>query len=104
MHSAIANPKSAFRNGGAVGLLLDILAAPVMLPAKGLLFIFEKIKEQAENELLDEGKIRQQLLELQMLLDLGEITEEEFYQAEEELLDRLDAIIAHKQGLDEEDE
>jgi hypothetical protein len=76
---------------------LDILAAPVMLPAKGLLFIFDKIREQAENELLDEGKIRQQLLELQMLLDVGEITEEEFYQTEEELLDRLDAIIAYKE-------
>jgi hypothetical protein len=80
-----------------MGLLLDILAAPVMLPAKGLLFIFDKIREQADNELLDEGKIRQQLLELQMLLDVGEITEEEFYQGEEELLDRLDAIIAYKE-------
>ena len=87
-----------------MGLLLDLLAAPIMLPAKGLVFVFEKIREQAENELLDDGKIRMQLLELQALLDLGEITEEEFYQVEEELLDRLDAILAYKQGIEDEDE
>jgi hypothetical protein len=44
-------------------------------------------------------------LELQTLLDSGEISEEEFYQVEEELLDRLDAIIAYKEGqvVDEEE-
>lgn len=87
-----------------MGLLLDLLAAPIMLPAKGLAFVFEKIREQAENELLDDGKIRMQLLELQTLLDLGEITEEEFYRVEEELLDQLDAILAYKQGLEDEEQ
>jgi len=86
-----------------MGLLLDVLAAPIMLPAKGLLFVFDKIREQAESEQLDEGKVRQQLLELQMLLDIGEITEEDFYAAEEELLNQLDAIIAYKLGLDDEE-
>ena len=87
-----------------MGLLLDLLAAPIMLPAKGLVFVVEKIREQAENELLDDGKIRMQLLELQALLDLGEITEEEFYQVEEELLDRLDAILAYRQGIEDEEQ
>jgi len=82
---------------GLLGLLVNIVAAPVALPAKGLLFVFDKIKEQADSEMLDDGKIRQQLLELQMLLEVGEITQEEFYQAEEELLDRLDAIIAYRE-------
>jgi len=87
-----------------MGLLLDILAAPVMLPVKGLFFIFDKIKEQVDHEMLDEGKIQQQLLEVQMLFELGEIPEEEFHQAEEMLLDRLDAIIAYKEGLEDEAE
>lgn len=80
-----------------MGLLLKILAAPVMAPAKSLVFIFEKINEQVNNELLDDGKIRQQLLELQMMLDNGEISEEEFYEVEEELLDRMDAILFYKE-------
>lgn len=87
-----------------MGLLWKILSAPIMLPTKGLLFVFDKIREQAETEQWDEGKVHQQLLQLQMMLDVGEISEADFYAAEEELLDRLDAIIAHKQGLDEDDE
>jgi ribosome assembly protein YihI (activator of Der GTPase) len=87
-----------------MGLLWKILSAPIMLPTKGMLFVFDKIREQAETELWDEGKVHQQLLQLQMRLDVGDITEADFYAAEEELLDRMDAIIAHKQGLDLEDE
>ena len=87
-----------------MGLLWNILSAPIMLPAKGMLFVFDKIREQAETELWDEGKVHQQLLQLQMMLDVGDISEADFYAAEEELLDRMDAIIAHKQGLDLEDE
>jgi hypothetical protein len=87
-----------------MGLLWKILSAPIVLPTKGLLFVFDKIREQAEAELWDDSKVHQQLLQLQMMLDVGDITEADFYTAEEELLDRLDAIIAHKQGLDDEDE
>ena len=87
-----------------MGLLWNILSAPIMLPTKGLLFVFDKIREQAETEQWDEGKVHQQLLQLQMMQELGEISEADFYAAEEELLDRMDAIIAHKQGLDLEDE
>lgn len=87
-----------------MGLLWKILSAPIMLPTKGMLFVFDKIREQAETELWDEGKVHQQLLQLQMMLDIGDISEADFYAAEEELLDRMDAIIAHKQGLDLEDE
>lgn len=80
-----------------MGLLLKILTAPVMAPAKSLVFIFEKINEQVNSELLDDSKIRQQLLELQMMLDNGEISEDEFYEAEEQLLDWMDAILFYKE-------
>jgi len=81
-----------------MGLVFDVLAAPVALPARGLMFIFNKIVEQVNNEMLDDGKVRMQLLELQSLLDSGQITEEEFYEAEEELLDLLDAILEFKEN------
>jgi hypothetical protein len=94
-----------------MGLIFDVLAAPVALPARGLMFIFNKIVEQVNNEMLDDSKVRMQLLELQALLDSGEITEEEFYEAEEELLDHLDAILEFKEnqqqrgvGDDDDDE
>ena len=90
-----------------MGLLFDVLGAPVSLPVRGFMFIFDKIVEQVNNELLDDGKVRMQLLELQGLLDSGQISEEEFYDAEEELLDRLDAILAFKEvqmGMAEDDD
>lgn len=90
-----------------MGLLFDVLGAPVSLPVRGFMFIFDKIVEQVNNELLDDGKVRMQLLELQELLDSGQITEDEFFEAEEELLDRLDAILAFKEaqmGIGEDDD
>ncbi len=81
-----------------MGLVFDILAAPAVLPTRGMMFIFNKIVEQVNNEMLDDGKVRMQLLELQNMLDGGQISEEEFYVAEEELLDRLDAILEFKEN------
>lgn len=90
-----------------MGLLFDVLGAPVSLPVRGFMFIFDKIVEQVNNELLDDGKVRMQLLELQGLLDSGQISEDEFFEAEEELLDRLDAILAFKEmqmGMTEDED
>ena len=74
-------------------LVDDILFSPV----KGINWIFKKIHELAEEELSGEAdRIRDNLTELYMQLETGEITEEEFEEQEAVLLDRLDA-------LDEED-
>ncbi|MBL7201510.1 MAG: gas vesicle protein GvpG [Anaerolineae bacterium] len=82
-----------------MGLLLKLLAFPVMGPVKGLVWIAEKIAEQAENELYDPDKVRGKLIEFELRLDLGEITEEEYLQAEEILLDRL-RIIRERQAAE----
>lgn len=59
---------------------------------KGIKWLAEKIAEAAEEELLDEDRVRGELLELQMRLEIGEITEEEYAQQEGALLERLNAI------------
>jgi len=59
---------------------------------KGVTWLAEKIKEAAEEELLDEDRVRGELLELQMRLEMGEITEEEYAPQEGVLLERLNAI------------
>lgn len=58
---------------------------------RGVIWIAKQIQKQAERELYDEDGIRGQLMELELRLDLGEITEEEYEAAEEELLARLKA-------------
>jgi hypothetical protein len=70
----------------------------LLFPVKGINWIFKQIHEIAEEELAGEGdRIRENLTELYMLLETGQISEKEFEQQEKELLDRLD-------NLDEEDE
>jgi hypothetical protein len=69
-------------------LIDDILLAPL----KVVIWIAEKIKEAAEQELYDEGRIKEKLMELQLKLELEEISEEEYKKQEKELLARLDAI------------
>jgi hypothetical protein len=69
-----------------VGLLFDLLTFPLMGPIKGVVWIAEKIGEQAEKEFYSEEALRGKLVELQLHLDLGEISEEEYLEAEEVLL------------------
>src|SRR5260221_12113582 len=55
----------------------------------GLRFVFDKIAAAAESELNDDGTLRERLLEAQMRLELGEISDEEFAQTERAVLERL---------------
>lgn len=67
-------------------------------PLKGMTWLAEKIKETAEQELYDEGRIKEKLMELQIKSELDEISEEEHKKQEKELLARLDAIRKAKEG------
>jgi hypothetical protein len=75
-----------------MGFLAKLVTLPITGPIQGVLWIAGKINEQVENELYDEGKVRGQLLELEMRYDLGEIDEEEYLSVEEALLQRLKEI------------
>jgi len=70
-------------------LLIDDL---LLLPITGFLGIFKKIHEMAERELSDEAYIQERLLELQLLYEMDEISEEEYNQQEVELRARLNTI------------
>lgn len=67
-------------------LLDDLL---IRLPAKGLMSIFKEICQIAQSEFTDESKIKEELLQLQMLYEIDQITEEEYQKQEAALLERL---------------
>jgi Gas vesicle protein G len=72
-------------------LIDDLLLAPV----KGILWVFEEIRNAAEQELAGESDaITTALSELYMKLESGRITEAEFDAQEKVLLDRLDRLQA----------
>jgi hypothetical protein len=67
-------------------ILDDLL---IGLPAKGIMGIFKEIYAMVQTEFTDEAKIKEEMLRLQTLYEIDEISEEEFEKREEELLERL---------------
>ena len=76
--------------------LADILF-PFLLPIKGTAWIGEKIKEAAEAEFTDKSKVQEELLKLQMLFDMDEISEKEFKKKEEKLIEKFEMIKKYEE-------
>jgi hypothetical protein len=76
-------------------LLDDILLSPI----KGLAWLAEKLKDMADAEMMDESKVQEELLSLQMLFELNEITEDEYREREAELMKRLEEIRRYKEEM-----
>ena len=72
-----------------MGFLINLLTFPVLGPIKGVMWIAEKVVEQADKEVYDEDKLRGLLMELELRFELGEMAEQEYLAAEELLLARL---------------
>ncbi len=72
-----------------MAIVCDILTAPVSLPIKGVLWIFQTLIEQAERELYDETKIRKDLAVLEAEYEQGIYDEDAFEQLEANLLELL---------------
>lgn len=76
-------------------LIDDLLMAPV----NGFKFILGQVQKIADKELNDDSFIKEQLLELQMRLELDDISEEEFREREADLFARLRVIKERQLGL-----
>ena len=74
-----------------MGLITGLLTLP-LAPVRGTVWIAERILEQAEAEMGDEGAIVAQLMEIDAAREAGEISEQEAAEAEDILLERLIAI------------
>jgi len=77
-------------------MLLKLLGAPLTLPMSGFTFLLHTIQDLADQEFMDEGRIRDDLLLLQLHLDEGEITEEEYLEREAEIMVRLRAAREYR--------
>ena len=61
-------------------------------------FVLDKVIAAAETEAQDDSALREQLLEAQMQLELGEITDAEFGQIERDILVAIREIKGQQQG------
>lgn len=63
-----------------------------------LRFVLDKVAAAAEAEMHDDTALREQLLEAQMRLELGEISEDEFRDTERAILARIREIKGRQPG------
>jgi len=69
------------------------------LPLDGFKFILNTLVKVAEEQWTDDAPLKQQLLELQVLLENGDITEEEYVETEAKILRHLREIQERKREL-----
>jgi hypothetical protein len=64
----------------------------LLAPLKGMIWMGQKLVDMAQKELSDKGRIKEELMRLQLQFELDEIGQQEYDQKEKELLDRLGTI------------
>lgn len=76
--------------------LYDVLVGAPLTLAKEIL---EKIRDEADKErLITEESIKERLQQLQLLLQDGEVSEEEYEKLEAKLIERLRAVREYQKG------
>ena len=82
-----------------MGLLTKLLFFPVTGPVAGIRWSLGKVQAVVEEELTDDAPIKQELMELQMQLELGDIDDDEYVRRESELMARLREVRAWRERL-----
>ncbi|MET7594245.1 gas vesicle protein GvpG [Streptomyces sp. NPDC004082] len=80
-----------------MGLIGEVLMLP-LAPVRGSLWAMKQVVAEAERQYYDPSAIRAELAQLEARLEAGEITDEEFDQQEDVLLDRLEATLRKDAG------
>jgi hypothetical protein len=78
-----------------MGFLTGLILLP-LAPLRGTIWLAERLMEVAERELDDEAAFKRLLVEAEIAFESGELSESEYEQVEEELLERLE--LARREG------
>ena len=82
-----------------MGLLSKVLLFPISGPVAGIRWSLNKVIQVAEEELTDDSSVKQELMELQMQLELGDITDDEYVEREAVLMQRLRDVREWRERL-----
>jgi len=82
-----------------MGLLTKLLFFPVTGPVAGIRWSLGQVQNVVEEELTDDAPVKQDLMELQMKLELGDITDDEYVEQEAVLMQRLRDVRAWRERL-----
>lgn len=82
-----------------MGLVTNVLFFPVTGPVAGIRWALGKVQAVVEEELTDDSSVKQELMELQMLLELGDIDDAEYVRREAVLMQRLREVREWRERL-----
>ena len=82
-----------------MGLLSNVLFFPVTGPVAGIRWALGKVQAVVEEELTDDTSVKQELMELQLKLELGDIDDAEFVKREAALMQRLREVREWRERL-----
>ena len=68
----------------------------------GIKFVLGKIAAAVDAELSDDTALKEELLEAQMRLEMGELSEQEFARIEREILDAIRVVRERMRGAEDE--
>ena len=78
-----------------MGLISALVTLP-LAPVRGVVWIGEQIAEEADRQLDEESRIRRELGRLELELELGNISNVEFEQREDALIEELQVLRAQE--------
>ena len=82
-----------------MGILSKVLLFPVTGPVAGIKWSLGQVQKVVEEELTDDEPVKRDLMELQMQLELGDITDDEYVEREAVLMARLREVRAWRERL-----
>ena len=82
-----------------MGLLSNLLFFPITGPVAGIKWSLRKVAQVVDEELTDDSSIKQELMELQMQLELGDIDDAQYVEREAQLMARLREVRAWRERL-----
>jgi hypothetical protein len=82
-----------------MGILSNVLFFPVTGPVAGIRWVLGKVQTVVEEELTDDSSVKEDLMELQMLLELGDIDDAEYVRREAVLMQRLREVREWRERL-----
>src|SRR5436305_12785537 len=77
----------------------DLLLLPLTAPVAGFRWIMKQIQTMADEELLNDQPWKERLIELQMMLELGEISETDYAEQEAQVFQALREIRARREEM-----
>ena len=82
-----------------MGIIKHLLFWPVTGPVAGIRWTLGKVQRVVEEQLVDDTPIKQELMELQMLVELGDIDDDEYARREAVLMQRFREVREWRERL-----